>query len=176
MSIIFGLMILFLITPVIVLAIITEEMTVELFFFLMVFETVGIAFLISGIMLVIKNIKIKIFAKSCYGAVNEIKQLPTDLDEDDKYKAIIKVFNPEKNVYEEIEKDVDKNIYQVNSFLLCKYYKGEVYIQKIVPSSEVPEDVRTNLFPTQEQIHNMHIEISLNKEYVYIEKTRYKKI
>jgi hypothetical protein len=176
MSIIMGFLILALITPIIIMAILSGEMTPKLFCSLMVFEVTGFAFIIGGIMTIIKKIGIKKCTKICYGAVNEIRQLPTDYDEDNKYKAIIKIYNSEKNIYEEIERDIEKNKYQVNSFLLCKYYKNEIYIQETIPSSEVPENIRINLLPTQEQIHNMHIEISLNKEYVYIGKTRYKKI
>jgi hypothetical protein len=164
----------FLITLIIVMGIVNEMMTLYVFIFLLVIDIIGLAMIIFNVGLIIKKNKINKYGKICFGAVNGIKPLSEKYD--DIYKIVFKIFNSEKNIYEDIEKVSDKEKYPINSFVIGKCYNNKVYIQKIVPSSEIPEDIRICLLPTQEQIYNMKIEMSLDKEYIFIGKTKYKRV
>lgn len=176
MLIAIGLMFVLAVTPIIVIGIIDKMLTLDVLIFLLIPEIIGLALIFIDIKFKIKRNKIKKYGIVCYGAVNEIKKIPSEFEEDVEYKAVIKMYNPEKNICEDIEKKCEKDTYQINSFLIGKNYSDKTYIEDTIPSSEVPEDIKIKLFPTPEQINNMNVEMSLDKEYVFINNTRYKKI
>lgn len=95
------------------------------------------------------------------------------INEAPEYKAKIEFINPETNQREVLDEIIGLNYfkYPVNSYVLCKYFQGDVNIISIVPESEVPSSIKKSL-----PVINTDIKYSDDKEYVNIDGINYKKV
>lgn len=95
------------------------------------------------------------------------------INEAPEYKAKIELINPETNQREVLDEIIGLNYfkYPVNSYVLCKYFQGDVNIISIVPESEVPSFIKKSL-----PVINTDIKYSDDKEYVNIDGINYKKV
>ena len=150
---------------------------ITLFIFFLLFEGAGVFVLIKGLKQVVKNLKTKKYGLPCYAIVREIAGTGASVNGNPEYKAIIDFVNPETNMVEKIEEILGFNYdkYPINSYLQCKYYKGDINIEKLVLDNEVPWDIQKNLVPRKDVQNFSDIEFSSDKEYVTIDGVQYKK-
>lgn len=154
------------------------DMNPFLFIFLLIFEAVGLILMYSGMKTIIKDKKTKKYGRECFGIVNDIRRTGSSSNGNDEYKAIVNIVNPETNTTTEIEEIIgfDYYKYPINSFVLCKYYEGDINIERIAQETEIPENIKQSLAPTQNQINAMNVEVSADREYAIIDGVQYKKI
>ena len=146
--------------------------------FFIIFEFIGLYFLISGIKKIIKDKKTKKHGIQCYGIISEIQETGSYVNGSPEYKAILNIVNPETNQMETIEEIIGfhYNKYPINSYVLCKYYEGDINIEKIASEYEVPEYIKEYLVPVQQEPNYSNLEFSSDREYVTIDGIKYKKI
>ena len=68
------------------------------------------------------------------------------------------------------------NKYPINSYVLCKYYQGDINLENLVFENEIPGDIKKHLAPNQQMSNYSNLEFSVDKEYVTIDGVQYKKI
>ena len=66
--------------------------------------------------------------------------------------------------------------YPINSYVLCKYYQGDINFENIVPENEIPGEIKKYLVPKQQVPNYFNLEFSDDREYVTIDGVKYKKI
>ena len=154
------------------------DMDPFMFIFFMIFEAIGLYMIISGLRKIIKDGKTKIHGVECYGIVDDIKPTGSYVNDRPEYKAIVNFINPETNKLETIEEIIgfyyDK--YPVDSYVLCKYYKGDINFEKIVYDNEIPEEIKKYLVPSPKTSDHYDFEFSDDKEYVTINGIEYKRV
>ena len=69
--------------------------------------------------------------------------------------------------------DCDK--YPVNSYVLCKYYHGDINLESIISENEVPGDIKKCIVSSHQEPNYSNIEFSADREYVTIDGVQYKK-
>ena len=69
-----------------------------------------------------------------------------------------------------------ENKYPVNSYVLCKYYQGDINLEKVISKEEVPANVSYSLVEASQPIAATDISISDDREYVTIDGVKYKRV
>ncbi|MBR1939521.1 hypothetical protein IJ847_02200 [Candidatus Saccharibacteria bacterium] len=141
-----------------------------------VFDLVGLVLMIFGLKKIIKDRKTEKYGLQCYGIVRRIEPTGASVNDNPEFKAVIDIVNPETMQVETVEEVIgfDHNKYPTNSYLLCKYYQGDINIKSIVSDSEVPESARQYL-PVAEQGAGQNVEYSSDGEFVSIDGVLYRK-
>ena len=118
-------------------------------FMIIILFIIGIIIIISGIRKIIKDSKTKKLGIICYGVIKNLKQTGTYYNEEPEYKALIDVINPNTNQLEHIEEVVgfNYNKFPIGSFVMCKYYEGDINFEHKIEPSEVPSSYREILKP-----------------------------
>ena len=108
----------------------------------------GWRLLIRAIIEYVKNIETANYGKECYGIITEFRGTGATSNGKPKLRAIIKFVNPETNQTETGEYVIgyDPGEYTIGSYILCKYYKGDITIEKVLKEDEVPENIKKELF------------------------------
>lgn len=154
------------------------DMNPLLFIFFILFEFIGLYMLINGLKKVIKDNKTEKHGMQCYGIIRAIRETGAYVNNNPEYKAILHILNPETNQIETVEEVIgfDCDEYPINSYVLCKYYQGDVNFEDIISENEVPGGIQTCLRPVQQKSNHSSIEFSPDKEHVTIDGIQYKKI
>lgn len=99
--------------------------------------------------LIIKN-KTKKYGISTYGIIKSSKIIGYSSYKQKKYKTLIDVINPSTNQLEHIEDVGLFNYYKFpyETFILCKYYEGDILFEDKIESSDVPNNFKRLLKPT----------------------------
>ena len=169
---IFGLLWTSFVTPIFILCLVVPgeqrggaDMNFPLFCFFVIFEFVGLWMLYGGAKKIIINIKTKKYGKKCYGIVADIQKTGTYINGNPEYKAIVNLLNPETHQIETFEEIVgyDEDLYPVDSFVLCKYYQGDINFEKIVLDFDVPIDVKNILGSIEENLDYSDTEFSIDE-------------
>lgn len=153
------------------------DMNIFLFIFFIVFELIGLCLMISGLKKVIKDKKTKRFGLLCYGIIHDIQETGAYVNNNPEYKVIMNVVNPETRQLQILEEVIGFNYdkYPINSYILCKYWQGDINLEKIISENEVPGDIKINLVPTPQVPNYSNLEFSPDREYVTIDGIQYKK-
>ncbi len=142
-----------------------------------IFVIAGLIFLIDGLRQVIRDYKTKKYGTKCYGIISEIQ--PTGSYENGKteYKALVYFVNPETRSIEELEEIIgfDYNEFQLDSYVECQYYKGDINIIKHISGESVPEEIIEYLEPERSNSVFFNISFSDDREYVTIDGAVYKR-
>lgn len=137
------------------------------FFFFSLCEFLGLYLLISGLKAIIKDRKTKKYGIECYGIIRDIKKTGTSVNNRPKYKAIVEFINPKTYELETLEEVIglDYTKYYINSYVLCKYYQGDINIEGRIYEDNIPENMKKMLIPIEteeretneqsEEIHNV---------------------
>lgn len=185
---IFGLIWTAFVTPVFIMCLLIPgeqrngaDMNIFLFLFFMVFETVGIYLIISGLKQIIKDKKTKKYGTQCFGIVRDIIHTGSYYNDKPEYKAVLDIVNPETNQIESLEEIIgfNDNKYPVNSYVQCKYFEGDINFDKAVSENEIPGGIKRLLVPIKQQHEKpeyMDLEFSPDREYVTIDGVKYKKV
>ena len=180
----FGLVWTAFVTPIFIMCLVAPgeqrngaDMDPFLFIFFIVFEVIGLYMLISGLRQIIKDRKTKKHGIKCYGIVRDIQTTGSYVNDKPEYKAILDFVNPETNQLETIEEILgfDYNKYPIDSYVLCKYYQGDINLENLVSENEIPGDIKKHLVPSQQMPNYTNLEFSADKEYVTIDGVQYKK-
>ena len=155
-----------------------SAMTLPTFLILILFEVIGLCLLIGGLKKIIKDKKTKKHGIKCYGVVSDIQPTGASVNGEPEYKAILNFINPETNKLETIEEIIGLNYnnYPIGSYVLCKYYQGDINLENIVSENEIPEDIKKYLIPSQQGSNYSNLEFSADREYVTIDGVQYKKV
>ena len=150
-----------------------------------VFLIVGIYLIVKGARQVIRDSKTKKYGIPCYGIVQNIKPTGVSINEQPEFKALLDIINPNTNQVENIEEVVglNPNKYPIGSYVLCKYYEGDINFERIVQPSEISSSYRELLKPVNytsgvpnEFMSYTNLEFSPDREYVTIDGVKYKKV
>lgn len=181
---IFGLVWTSIMTPIFIMCLVVPgeqrggvDMDFFLFCILLLFELIGLFLLISGLKKIIKDKKTKKYGIQCYGIIREINETGSYINNNPEYKALLQFVNPETYQVENIEEIIglDYYKYSVNSYILCKYYQGDINLEKQVSDNEIPGDIKKRLDSLQKKINSSDLEFSSDGEYVTIDGVQYKK-
>ena len=63
-----------------------------------------------------------------------------------------------------------------NISVLCKYFEGDINIERLAEATEIPENIKQNLAPLQNQINALNVEVSADKDYAIIDGEQYKRV
>lgn len=153
------------------------DMNPFLFLFFILFEVIGLYMIISGLRKVIKDRKTKNHGINCYGIVRDIKTTGASVNDQPEYRAILDFVNPETNQLETIEEIIgfDDSKYPIDSYVLCKYYQGDINIENLVSENEIPGGIKEYLAPSRQASNYSNLEFSADREYVTIDGVKYKK-
>ena len=154
------------------------DMNPFLFIFFILFEVIGLYLLISGLRKLIKDWKTKNQGIQCYGIVRDIQVTGSYVNDKPEYKAVLDFVNPETNQLETIEEIIgfNYNKYPINSYILCKYYQGDINLENLISENEISGDIKSCLVPNQQVPNYSNIEFSADKEYVTIDGVKYKRV
>jgi len=113
------------------------------FFILIIalFIIIGVFLFIKGLLKVIKNIKTNKYGEVCYGYINNIYPDGSYVNGSPEYKADIYTYIPSTNTTENISEIIgfDSLKYPVESYIVGKYYEGDINIEKRLDSfQELP--------------------------------------
>ena len=156
-ELLFGLIWTSFVTPIFIMCLVIPgaerggaDMDLSLFMFFVIFEIAGLWMLFSGLKKIIRNKKTNKYGKKCYGIVVDIVESGTYVNDKPEYLAVIDLLNPETHQIEMIEEVIGFNdeLYEINSYVLCKYYDGDINIVKSIPDNEVPIEITNYLTPT----------------------------
>lgn len=181
----FGLVWTAFVTPIFIMCLVVPgeqrggvDMNPFLFIFFILFEVIGLYMLISGLRKIIKDRKTKNHGIKCYGIVSDIQTTGSYVNGNPEYKAILDFVNPETNQLETIEEIIgfDYNEYPIDSYVLCKYYQGDINLENLVSENEIPGDIKKYLVTSQQVPNYSNLEFSADREYVTIDGVQYKKI
>ena len=147
---------------------------------LTVFFIIGIVIIVSGVKKLIKDSKTKKFGIPCYGRIQNLQPTGTYVNEQPEYKAILDVINPNTNQVERIEEVVGFNYYKfpIGSFVMCKYYNGDINFENKIEPGEVPGNYKDKLKPIdyETDFGCPNFEFSEDREYVTIDGVKYKRV
>lgn len=120
------------------------DMNIPLFLFFSLFEFIGIFLLVRGLKQIIKDHKTKKYGIYCYGIISDIRETGSYSNGNPEFKAIVDFINPETNEIDTLEEIIgfNYNKYPVYTYVLCKYYQGDVNIEHSIPDDEVPSDIK----------------------------------
>ena len=183
----FGLIWTLFVTPIFIMCLVIPgeqrggvDMSPLLFLFFILFEFIGLYLLIIGLKTIIKDKKTKKYGTQCYGIVRDIQHTGSYSNENPEYKAVVDIVNPKTNQIEKIEEIIgfDNSKYPINSYVLCKFYEGDVNFERVIFENEVPGGIKRILVRNAQQKHPeyMDLEFSPDKEFVTIDGVKYKKI
>lgn len=182
---IFGLIWTAFVTPIFIMCLVAPgeqrggiDMNLSLFIVFILFEFIGLYLLVSGLKKIIKDKKTKKYGIQCYGIIREIQETGASVNDNPEYKAILHFLNPETNQIETIEEIIglDYNKYPINSYILCKYYQGDINLENLISENEVPGAIKKYLVPAQQVSNYSNLEFSSDKEHVIIDGVKYKKM
>ena len=150
------------------------------FLIICLFVGVGIFLIVKGARKVIKDSKTKKYGLPCYGVIRNVQQTGAYINEQPEYKAILDIINPNTNTVEQIEEIIgfDYNKFPIGSFVMCKYYEGDINFEHKIEPGEVPSSFRDVLKPAtyKSEIGYNDIVFSDDREYVSIDGVKYKRI
>ena len=184
-KLLFGLIWTAFVTPIFIMCLVIPgeqrggvDMNPFLFIFFILFEAIGLYMLISGLSKIIKDRKTKNHGIKCYGIVSDIQMTGSYMNGNPEYKAKLDFINPKTNQLETIEEIIgfDYNKYPINSYVLCKYYQGDINLENLVPENEIPVEIKKYLVPNQLVPNYSNLEFSADREYVIIDGVQYKKV
>ena len=120
------------------------DMNLPLFVFFALFELIGLYLMFKGLRQVIHDFKTKKYGIECYGLISDIRPTGARVNNNPEFKAIIDFVNPETNEVETLEEIIgfNYNKYPVYTYVLCKYYQGDLNIEHRVSDNEVPDYIR----------------------------------
>ena len=141
------------------------------------FFIISIISLIVEIIAFVKNNKTKKYGTLCYGIVQDIKSTGLYINEQPEYKAILDIVNPNTNQLERVDENVgfNYNKFPIGSYVLCKYYNGDINFERIAHPSEVSSSLKELLKPIDYVSSVNDVEFSDDQEYVTIDGIKYKK-
>lgn len=183
-KLIFGLIWTFFVTFIIIVCLVVPgeqgkamDMSLPLFIYLTLFELIGLFMLSGGLKKIIKDKRTKTNGMHCYGIIRDIQVTGSYINNDPEYKAIIDFVNPETDKVENTEEIIGfkYNEYPINSYILCKYYQGDINLESTISESMVPEEIKKALAPAKKITDYSSIEFSSDGEYVTIDGVQYKK-
>ena len=183
-KLIFGLVWTAFITPIFIICLVIPgevrdgvDMNPMLFIFMSIFEAIGLYLLITGLKKVIQDNKTKKYGIECYGIIRDIQETGSYVNNSPEYKATLDFMNPENYQVETIEEIIgfDYDKFSINSYVLCKYYQGDINIENSIFENEVPSGIKTYLVPVQQNSNYTGVEFSSDGEYVIINGVQYKK-
>lgn len=147
---------------------------------MIVFIIIGIVLIVKGAKKVIKDSKTKKYGIPCYGIIQNLQRTGAYVNEQPEYKAILDVINPNTNMVEKIEEIVgfNYNKFPIGSFVICKYYEGDINFEHKIEPSDVPSSYKEILKPVtyKSEISYNDIVFSEDREYVTIDGVKYKKV
>ena len=161
-----------------------------------VFIIIGIVLITKGAKKIIKDRKTSKYGIPCYCIVRNILNTGTYVNGHPEFKVIVDVVNPNTNQIEELEEIIgfNSNKYPINSYLACKYYEGDINIDRIASDNEVSDSYKRLLVQSQNTVNNSYpqpgnmgygtgfnpgytdISFSSDREYVTIDGVTYKKV
>lgn len=111
------------------------------------FEFIGIFIFTRGLKKIIKDRKTQKYGTHCYGVISDIVQTGASVNGNPEYKAVIDFVNPNTQQLDTLEEIVgfNYNKYHINSYVLCKYYEGDVNIIDQISDAQVPEEYKNML-------------------------------
>lgn len=179
----FGLLWTAFITPIFIMCLVIPgeqrngvDMNPLLFIIFIVFEFIGLYLLFKGLKKIIKDKKTKKYGIQCYGIINDIQVTGSYVNGKPEYKVILDFVNPETHQVDTIEEIIgfDYDKYPINSFILCKYFQGDINLEKQITWNEVPKEIKKYLAPVQQIPNYSSIENNTNDEYETIDRILYK--
>ena len=145
-----------------------------------VFFIIGIVMIVQGIRKIIKDSKTKKLGIPCYGVIQKLQPTGTYINEQPEYKAVLDVINPNTNQLERIEEVVGFSYYKfpIGSYVMCKYYNGDINFENKIEPGEVPGNYKDKLKPIdyETDFGCPNFEFSEDREYVTIDGVKYKRV
>ena len=117
-----------------------------------IFLLVGLLLVISGLKNIIRDMKTKQYGVTCYGIVLYTEPSGTVVNGKVEYKASFQIINPQTFQPETVEEVLgsDASIYPEGSFVLCKYYEGDINLEGTISENDVPGDIKKRLVVTEQ--------------------------
>ena len=111
------------------------------------FELVGIIIFISGLKTILKDKKTSKNGTICYGIISDLKPTGSYINEKCELKAVVRFINPITNEEETKEEIVgfNENKYPIDSYVVCKYYNGDINIEDLASPNEIPDKIKNYL-------------------------------
>lgn len=169
----FGIMWTAFVTPIFIMCLVVPgeqrggvDMDPLLFIFLVLFELIGLYMLISGLITIIKDKKTKKHGIECYGIIRDIQKTGGYVNNNPEYKAIVNFINPETHELEMLEEIIGFNFtkYHINSYVLCKYYHGDINIEELIYENNVPESIKKQLTSIEIESNKLNEQNEFNGE------------
>lgn len=116
---------------------------------MIIFAIIGLYLIVVGAKKIIKNSKTNKYGLECFGIVRGIKPTGAYVNKQPLYKAKVEIVKPNTLQLELCSEDIGTNFnkYPVNSFIKCKYYKGDINIICMVEQDDIPGDPKKLLIP-----------------------------
>lgn len=190
-SLLFGLFWTAVVTPIFVMCLVIPaeqrhgaEMDPLLFIVFVIFELIGLYMIYYGLKRIIKDRKTKRHGVQCYGIIYDIQFTGTYYNDKPEYKAVVYFVNPETYQLENLEEIIgfDNTKYPIKSYVLCKYYQGDINIENIVSENEIPGDTKRKIdailstINTNQGPNYSNLEFSEDREEVVIDGITYKRV
>lgn len=151
---------------------ISEDVPLLFKFMMCIFLIIGIIMIIKGLQKVIKNMKTNNYGEICYGYIQNVYPDGSYVNGMPEYKADILTYIPSTNSTETISEIIGFNPmkYPTDSYVIGKYYEGDINLEEIVNNFEqLPINVQ-NCFS------NIEEEKKKIEDIVVINGVRYKRI
>ena len=99
------------------------------------------------------------------------------MNDSPEYKTILEIINPETYQLETIQEIIgfDYDKYPIDSYVLCKYYQGDINLEKLVSEYEIPGDIKKCLVKNQQVSDSSDSEISDDREFEIIDEDHHTK-
>lgn len=167
-ELIFGLF--FAILPTIILIVITKVGEFNLFATLIcgMFLTIGIIFIIKGLIKIIKDILTSKKGEECYGCVENIKETGEYVNGQPIYKSDFVIYVESEYTTKKISEKIGMNPerYPIGSFVKAKYYDNDINILDKIDEINIPEEIREKI----------KVEVSPTNEIIEIDGVKYKRM
>ena len=105
--------------------------------------------LISDLKIAIQSLLTKKHGVSCYGIIREIQATGTSFLGKNEYRAVVQIVLPETKQTIVVKEKMGFGYikFPVNCYVLCKYYKGDINLEEVIPESQVPKNIKKDLIP-----------------------------
>lgn len=113
----------------------------------------------------------------CYAIVSDIILPNIKLKNGISHKVELLFINPitlEENIDVRFI-NFDNKLISIDSYLLCRYYKNNLFVVESVSVDKVPSNISNKLKPRFKKLINPNIEFNHNDESVIIDGIKYKK-
>lgn len=117
--------------------------TLAFYGFFFIFLAIGIYFLISGIMQVIRDKKTGKIGILTYGHFFSIYKTGAIEDGEEELKAVFLSYLPDRNRVIRVEEIISftPTDYKEGDFVQLKFYKGDVNILQVLPEGAIPKSI-----------------------------------